>query len=110
IGLAASVILGEATPFGAGREFHAYDWTYGTRLGLAIAGLLMVEQLLRRAPPNARWAVRPLAFGLAGLFAFDLYFYADALLFGSLDVAIWSGRGLANALLIPFFAAATARN
>ena len=110
IGLAASVILGEATPFGAGREFHAYDWTYGARLGLAIAGLLMVEQLLRRAPPNARWAVRPLAFGLAGLFAFDLYFYADALLFGSLDVAIWSGRGLANALLIPFFAAATARN
>lgn len=110
VGLAASVVLGDATPFGPTLEIHAYDWTYGARLGLAIAGLLMVEQLLRRAPPDARWAVRPLAVGLAGLFAFDLYFYADALLFGRLDEAIWSGRGLANALLIPFFAAATARN
>ena len=110
VGLAASVILAEATPFGPNLEVHAYDWTYGARLGLAIAGLLMVEHLMRRAPPDARWAVRPLAVGLAGLFAFDLYFYADALLFGRMDEAVWSVRGLANALLIPFFAAATARN
>ena len=109
-GLVASVVLGEATPFGPTFEVHADDWTYGARLGLAIAGLVMVEQLLRRAQPDARWAVRPLGVGLAGLFAFDLYFYADALLFGRLDEAVWSVRGLANALLIPFFAAATARN
>ena len=109
-GLVASIIAGEATPFAAALEFHAYDWAYGARLGLAIAGLLMVEQLLRRAPADARWAVRPLGVALAGLFAFDLYFYADALLFGRMDEAIWTVRGLANALLIPFFAAATARN
>lgn len=109
-GLAASVVLSEAAPFGPALEFHAYDWTYGARLGLAIAGLSMVEQLLRRAQPEARWAVRPLGVGLAGLFAFDLYFYADALLFGRLDEAVWSVRGLANALLIPLFATATARN
>ena len=109
-GLAASLILRETPPFAPGLEFHADDWAYGAKLGLAIAGLLMVEQLLRRAQPGARWAVRPLGVALAGLFAFDLYFYADALLFGRVDEAIWSVRGLANALLIPFIAVATARN
>ena len=110
VGLAASIIAGEPTPFAAKLELHAYDWAYGARVGLAVAGLLMVEQLLRRAQPDARWAVRPLAVALAGLYAFDLYFYADALLFGRMDEAIWSARGAANALLIPLVAVAMARN
>ena len=80
------------------------------RLGLAVVGLILVEQLMRRAHPQARWAIKPLCVGLAGVFGFDLFFYADAMLFGRLDADIWVARGVANALVIPFLAVATARN
>ncbi len=109
-GLLASMAFAESWPFGSSRDDVPRTWTMGTRLGLAILGLVLVEQLLRRAEPQARWALRPLGVGLAGLFAFDLFYYADAMLFGQQDVDIWVARGIANALIIPLFALATARN
>jgi putative PEP-CTERM system histidine kinase len=48
--------------------------------------------------------------GLAGVFAFDLFLYADAMLYGQLDSDIWVARGIANTLVIPFVAISTARN
>jgi len=83
---------------------------YALRLGLAIFGLILVEQLLRRALPHARWGVKPLCVGLAGVFAFDIFFYSEAMLFGVLDPNIFVARGIANAMVIPFIAIATARN
>jgi putative PEP-CTERM system histidine kinase len=83
---------------------------FGLRLALAIVGLAMMEQLYRRTHAQARWAIKPLCLALAGLFGFDLYFYADAMLFGRVDPDIWVARGVATALLIPFIAIATARN
>jgi hypothetical protein len=80
------------------------------RLGLAIAGLVLAEQVWRRAGQQARWAIKPLCLGLGGSFVFDLYVYADALLFSRLDPDLWAARGLAQALVIPFIAVATARN
>ena len=80
------------------------------RLGLAIIGLILVEQLLRRALPHARWGLKPLCVGLAGVFAFDIFFYSEAMLFGLLDPNIFVARGIANAMVIPFIAIATARN
>jgi putative PEP-CTERM system histidine kinase len=79
-------------------------------LGLAVLGLVGVEQLMRRAHVQSRWALRPLAVALAGLFGFDLFMYADAMLFSRLDVDIWLARPVAHALVIPFVAIATARN
>jgi putative PEP-CTERM system histidine kinase len=79
-------------------------------LGLAVFGLVQVEQLVRRAEGPARWNVKPLAVALAGVFGFDLFFYADAMLFGRIDPDIWLARGAANALVLPFLAIATARN
>ena len=83
---------------------------YAFRLGLAIFGLILVEQLLRRALPHARWGLKPLCVGLAGVFAFDIFFYSEAMLFGVLKPNIFIARGIANALVIPFIAIATARN
>ncbi|MCC6198355.1 MAG: PEP-CTERM system histidine kinase PrsK [Burkholderiales bacterium] len=80
------------------------------RVGLAVLGLVLVEQVLRRAQPSARWALKPLCVGLGGLFAFDLYLFADAMLFSLLDPHIWIARGAATAFVIPFIAVATARN
>jgi putative PEP-CTERM system histidine kinase len=108
--LLATVVLSDGRAFFAVAERVPATWAFGARLGLAIFGLVLVEQLLRRATQEARWAIRPLCIGLAGLFAFDLFFYADAMLFGRLDADIWAARGIANATVIPFIALATARN
>lgn len=83
---------------------------FGLMLGVAVAGLVLTEQVFRRALEQARWSVKPLCLGLGGGFVFDLYLYADALLFGRLDPDIWAARGFAQALVIPFIAVATARN
>jgi putative PEP-CTERM system histidine kinase len=79
-------------------------------LGLAVFGLMQLEQLVRRVDAQARWNVKPLAVALAGVFGFDLFFYADAMLFGRIDPDIWLARGAANALVLPFLAIATVRN
>jgi putative PEP-CTERM system histidine kinase len=54
--------------------------------------------------------LKPLCVGLAGVFAFDIFYYAEAMMFGRLDASIFVARGFANALIIPFVAVATARN
>jgi hypothetical protein len=79
-------------------------------LGLAILGLVLVEQLYRRTPDQARWGIKPLVLGLAGMFAFDLFLFSEGMLFRSVDPDIWAARGIAHALVIPFAAVATARN
>ncbi len=108
--LAANLILTDGQMVGAVPETATGTGVYGARLGLAILGLVAVEQLFRRASPQARWAVRPLCLGLVGIFAFDVFYYGDAILFGRLDPEIWVARGIANAIVIPLLAVATARN
>jgi putative PEP-CTERM system histidine kinase len=108
--LVASAILLHPSPFDGALAEPAYTTSFALRLALAIAGLAVVEQLFRRAHAEARWAIKPLCLGLAGVFAFDLYYYADAMMFGRLDANVWLARGVANALVIPFIAVATARN
>lgn len=110
IALLASVLLLPPQPIAEPGAVSHGDGPLVLRLGLAIFGLILVEQLIRRADPQARWALKPLCMALAGVFAFDLFFYADAMLFGRLDPDIFAARGIANVLVIPFVALATARN
>ena len=83
---------------------------YAIRIGLAVFGLALAEQLYRRAHAQARWAIKPLCLALGGVFGYELFLYADAMLFARLDPDIWVARGVANALVVPFIAIATARN
>ena len=83
---------------------------FGALIALAVAGLVLSEQVFRRALEHARWAIKPLCLGLGAGFVFDLYLFADALLFGRIDPGVWAARGFAHALAIPFVALATARN
>ena len=83
---------------------------FGALVGLAVAGLVLAEQLFRRTLEHSRWAMKPLCLGLGAGFVFDLYLFADALLFGRLDFGVWAARGFAHALVIPFLALATVRN
>ncbi len=107
--LIGSILLAESGPLAKhlGSERRG---EYATRLGLAIAGLVYVEQLFRVIHPNSRWGVKPLIVALGATFAFDIVMFADGLLLGRLDADIWIARAVAYALVIPFIAIATARN
>jgi len=83
---------------------------FAAGLGVAILGLVLVEQLYRRTPELARWGIKPLVLGLGGMFVFDLFLFSEAMLFKRLDPDIWAARGIVHALVIPLVAVATARN
>jgi putative PEP-CTERM system histidine kinase len=83
---------------------------FGALLAAPVAGLVLTEQVFRRALEGARWAIKPLCLGLGAGFMFDLYLFADALLFGRIDAGVWAARGFVHALAIPFIAIATVRN
>ena len=109
-GLLASVLLAAGSPLASMLGLVDPRVEFGIRLGNAVIGLIIVEQLIRRVDAQARWGVKPLCIALAGMLGCDLFFFADALLFGHLDPDIWLARGVINAMLIPFIAIATARN
>ncbi len=110
VGLVCSVLLSEPSPLAHSFGVQGQLVEFGTRLGMAVFGLLLVEQLIRRVNAHNRWSIKPLCMALAGVFFFDLFLYADAMLFARLDADMFAARGIANALVIPFIAMATARN
>jgi len=110
VGLVSGAALPDQEPLRSVFGDRAVQIIFAVRVGLAVVGLVLVERLFRGAAVHARWAVKPLCLGLAGIFGFDLFFYSDAMLFGHYDVDIWIARGVAHALVIPFLAIAAARN
>ena len=108
--LIASVFVGNDIPLVDRLGLSAPRANYLMRLGLAVFGLMLVEHVVRRVQPQMRWGIKPLAVALAGVFGLDLFFYADAMLFGQVDPTLWVSRGFANVIVIPFLAIATARN
>lgn len=92
------------------QQFVGVDLSIAGHVGLAIGGLVLIEQLFRNTRPERRWATKFLYLGLGTLFAYDFYLYADALLFKRIDVQTWYARGLVNGLVVPLIAVSAARN
>jgi len=80
------------------------------RVALAVAGMLLVENLYRNAKMEQRWHVVPLCIALGGMFAYDLFLYSDALLFRRVDVTLFAARGAVMALIVPPLALTLVRN
>jgi putative PEP-CTERM system histidine kinase len=78
-------------------------------LGLPVLGLVLVEQLFRNLPEDARWNAKPVCLGLASLFVFDIYFYSEAVLFGRFDADAGYVRGVVHALALPLIFVASRR-
>jgi len=78
-------------------------------LTMAVLALALLEQLYRNVPADWLWNVKPLCLGLAGVFVFDLYFYADAVLFSRMDDEAWSIRGAVHGLVMPLLALSVSR-
>jgi putative PEP-CTERM system histidine kinase len=77
---------------------------------LTVFGLFLLEQVFRNTHPDRRWAVKYMVLGVAGIYLYDFYLYADGLLLGQLDPHLWVARGLVTALVMPLVAVSAARN
>ncbi|GAB4139537.1 MAG: PEP-CTERM system histidine kinase PrsK [Sphingomonadales bacterium] len=80
------------------------------RMAGAVGGLALVENLYRQTPQNNRWGIQLLCLGVGLVFVYDIFLYADALLFRGINADWYGARGLVNALMVPLVAASAARN
>lgn len=85
-------------------------FSYTEKVLFAILGLVLVEQFFRTIREERKWAFKFLIFGLGGMFAYDLFLYSDALLISKINLGLWEGRGIANAMIVPLIAVSAARN
>jgi putative PEP-CTERM system histidine kinase len=96
--------------FGVASAYGVSSARLALELAGAVWGLVLVEQLFRNTPWQYRWGIKYLVLGIGGLFAFDFFFYADALLFQRIDINIWVARGAASTLAAPLIGVSAARN
>lgn len=80
------------------------------REALAIFGLLLVENLFRNTSARRQWNVVPLCIALGGLFAYQLFLYSDALLFGWVSDLFTTARPAVACMVAPFLALTLMRN
>lgn len=94
-----------AWPMSISRDGSLLIW-----ITIAIAGMLLIEQIFRGSNPEDRWAIKYLCLGLAGMFAYDFFLYSEALLFKQVNPNLWTARGFVNSLAVPLIAISVARN
>jgi putative PEP-CTERM system histidine kinase len=87
-----------------------YNLILDGSLGMAIAGLVLIEQLFRNTREESRWAIKYLFFAFGLIFSYDFFLYSDALLFNHVDSNIWAGRGYVVGLAVPLLALTAQRN
>jgi putative PEP-CTERM system histidine kinase len=80
------------------------------RLVLAIAGIMLVENLYRYTRREHRWGIKFLCMGIGSLFTYDFLMYADGLLFYRVSENLYAARGVTNALIVPLIAISARRN
>ncbi len=80
------------------------------RLGLAIATVLLAENLYRNADEAARWHVNLPCIAIASLSIIDVLLYADAVLARSFSPAMIDARAVLTALAMPLLAVAAGRS
>ena len=92
-------------PLSISRDSSLLVW-----ITIAIAGMLLVEQIFRYSKQADRWAIKYLCIGIAGMFAYDFFLYSEALLFKQVNPNLWTARGFVNSLAVPLIAISIARN
>ena len=97
--LAAIPLVGQLTG-DPGRLDPAAVLVYGGLL-MALAALVLVEQVFRNANPAGRYALKYFVIGVGVLFSYDLFLYSQAQLVNGVEAASWDARGLVNALVLP---------
>lgn len=105
-GGAVELMLGGRLPWSAQTSA---DFALFVRLGLAILGLILIENVFSGTGDANRWHFKHLLIGLGALFAVDLYFFAETLLFRSFDATTALARPVIAAMAMPFVLVAASR-
>jgi putative PEP-CTERM system histidine kinase len=79
-------------------------------VGMAVTGLVAVEQVFRNAREEQQGPFRRLCLAIGGIFTADLVIYSHATLLGGVLETPWDSRGLANALCAPIILVALRRD
>ena len=82
----------------------------GNSLGMAVFGVVLLEQLFRNQGEASRWNAKPVCLALGFVFVFDLYVFTESVLFGSFDDDALAVRGAVHALATPLLLLATRRD
>ncbi|MBV8774488.1 MAG: PEP-CTERM system histidine kinase PrsK, partial [Deltaproteobacteria bacterium] len=98
-----TIIHGRTIPLSVQGELYA-------RIGLAVYGVLLTENLFRNTAPEFRWHIKLMCLALGGMFAYVIVLYADALLFQRLSHLLWAGRAITLIVVAPLIAVSVARN
>jgi len=82
---------------------QAWTVSFGliAHIGLAVTGLFLIENLLQASRPDALWSTKHLLIGAGTIFAFDLFYYTDALLMLRVDDTLHATQPVIATLAIP---------
>ncbi|MDA5193578.1 XrtA/PEP-CTERM system histidine kinase PrsK [Govanella unica] len=81
-----------------------------SRMAASIGCVFLVDNFYRNTAAKNRWGIQLLCLGLGGIFLYDFFFYADAVLSARFSRAFFEARGAINALIVPLIALSAARN
>ncbi len=79
-------------------------------LGLALIGLILLEQIYRNSTQSARRALRYFVVGVGGMFVYDLFLFSQAELASGISADAWNARGVINSFAVPMIALAVRSN
>ncbi|MCK4707114.1 MAG: hypothetical protein KAU21_00725, partial [Gammaproteobacteria bacterium] len=99
-------------------EYFIKDFTFFTELEyltalslfMTIIGIALLEQVYRNTRTEQKWAIKYLCLGLLGMYIYDFYMYADALLYQRIDPVLWQARGFVYALSVPLLGVSISRD
>ena len=70
---------------------------------ISVAGLSVIETAFRSFRRDDRWGVKYLCLATFGMFAYDVFFFADGMLYRSFDDTLSGVRGFVLPILVPLF-------
>lgn len=109
LGLVLTVIVADqVSPFLFSSQ-ASFFFTGLARMMIAIVGLLLLENLYRNADLDQKWATKYLCFGLGLIFAYDFFFYAEAVIFQRLSTELHGARGFVTGMAAPLITLSVAR-
>ncbi len=79
------------------------------RLGFAIGILLLVENLYRNAPQEARWHINLACVAVGGMFLYEIALYADTVLYRRVSPLLFLGQAPVNLTVLPLLLLAARR-
>jgi len=98
--IAVGMALGLGVFSWSNLPYAAFTASIG-HLGLAVAGLFLVDRLLQASRPDALWSTKHLLIGAGAILAFDLFYYTDALLLLRVDDMLKAAQPAIATLALP---------